>query len=107
MRKVCDSSSTFATSRLSARADSRSRPKGFSMMTRVNERSWGPRVSPASFRRWRMVGNSVEGVEPRGEPRVKCSVLERAAHVVEVAAETLPDFGVQIPVAAELLDAVL
>ncbi len=46
MRKTCRSSIAPSTIRFSARAEARSRPKGFSITTRVNRASPGGRMSP-------------------------------------------------------------
>ena len=62
MRKTWRSSHVSSTSRLSARALSRSRPKGFSITTRVNRVSKGELIMPAAFSCLSSVGNVLGGV---------------------------------------------
>ena len=62
MRKTCRSSITSRTVRFSARAEARSRPKGFSMTTLVKRGSETDRMSPCLCSCRKSTGKVLGGV---------------------------------------------
>jgi len=78
MRKTCDSSKTACTVWFSARADSRSVPNGFSMITRVSlvTRSAAPSISMTKAN---AAGGTARWNSRRGEPPMSFSARWIAA----------------------------
>src|SRR5579862_5593431 len=78
MRNTCDSENTACTASLSARADARSVPKGFSMMTRVRSVA-SPDLPSIPTTEVNAAGGTARWYSRRGDPPISCSARWTAA----------------------------